>query len=179
MNNPRYQYPVGNPGGPGRPKTTPEQRALREQEKKAIEIVKEIREENQIIIAKALQFSRNLTMKELDQIRYDGIHKGIGNVLEIAIACTWHRVIHKGYPHELSLMINLLCGPEPKQLEVSGPDGESFQPSVSLTVEQLTILWQEAQKTLKEARCKTTSLSSPSPPLSLPLQSDMESCEKK
>jgi hypothetical protein len=100
-------------------------------------------------------------------------------VLKLVIARGMLYAMSSGKGHELQAHRDLMCGPERKQIELSGPDGESLNPASKLTPEQIAAAYQEVDRIIREAeQCKSTPNSPPSsesPVPSLPPASGTES----
>lgn len=56
----------------------------------------------------------------------------------------------------LQTMKILAAGPEPKQVELSGPGGEPLSPFTGKPVGEIVAAYEEVQRQLKERECKST-----------------------
>jgi hypothetical protein len=76
-------------------------------------------------------------------------------VLKLLIARAILHTMRTGKPFDVGIHRELMCGPEPKQLEVSGPNGESLTPLSHMSAQQLANAVQTLDQLLKEAECRS------------------------
>lgn len=172
-------FVVGNPGGPGRP-------GVPKEEREAMALLKASRQN--------LRGLWNIYYDELSEWTQDQLQKLIGGrhpdtkkiipssdpsapVLKLLVARGILYAMRTGKASELQAHKEMMCGPEPKQVELSGPNGEPLSPLGKYTPEQLAAVYTALDSLIKEAECKLqTAGSQPSSESlvpSLPPSSDM------
>jgi hypothetical protein len=153
-------FAEGNPGGPGRPK-------IPEEERQALAVLKRMRKDNRHLWNAYYEELISLTNSELTAIigTKDRPANPHTPVLKLVIARSLRHAMSTGRAFELQVHREMMCGPEPKQVELSGPEGEPLSPLGKYTQEQLASVFAAADKIVKEAdACSSTP--NPSPPSS-------------
>lgn len=153
----------------GRPK-------IPDDHKEALRQVQAWREENRFEYQEAF---RRVAMFSVDELQE--FAKGTSSrVVDLLVARAILRVLQSARIRDLETLRFLMCGDEPKQIELSGPGGEPLRPFAAASREELLVAWQKLQSfTIGEpTQCPSTPLvpqpSELSPP-SLPPPSDTES----
>lgn len=82
-------------------------------------------------------------------------------VLKLLVARSILYAMRTGKSSELSAHRDMMCGPEPKQVELSGPDGAPLSPLANYTQEQLSQAFTALDTIIKEYECKSTPSSPP------------------
>lgn len=92
-------------------------------------------------------------------------------VLKLLVARSLLYAMRTGRAFEVQTHRDMMCGPEPKQVELSGPGGEPLSPLANYNQEKLAAAFAALDKIVQESECKSTLLPQPSelsPPSSLP-----------
>lgn len=129
--------------GPGRPK-------MPEDEKLAWKEIKQSRQRGRYEIARLFAKFQDYEYAELLKF----VKRTDVPVLELLVARGMTRVLTAGKTHDLETLIEMMCGPEPKQVELSGPDGEPLSQLGSLSTEQLVAVHAEVNKIIQKAEEK-------------------------
>ena len=169
----KTEFKQGNPGGPGRPKIPTEY-------KEAWQMVKGIKQEGAVELTAAFQKVRHMDIKELTAFIGTKTQPPAPNtnVLELLAARAVYRALSVG--RDISVIIEAMCGAEPKQIELTGKDGAPLNPFSKYTEQQLNGVFSALDRIVKEQRCKLIQSSqsqselSGSYPQSLPTESDKE-----
>lgn len=142
-------FKPGNPGGPGRPKVPDDM-------KLAYIAVQQSRS--------ALRFMWNLYYDELVHLPQSELLKLVGDkehpadpqvpVLKLLVARSIVYAMSRGRAQDLLIHKDLMCGPEPKQFELSGPGGEPLTPFADFSQEKLAAAFTALDQLIKEAECK-------------------------
>jgi len=118
---------VGKPGGPGRPPSIPELKEIPRITKDSF---------NRMVSKVLVQHRHNLK---------DILSDPSSTNLEVALAKIIDKMQVHGDYNRLDALLNRLIGPAPKQIEISGPDGEPLAVNhavLQLSTDELIQLYQ-------------------------------------
>lgn len=143
----KTQFKPGHPGGPGRPPIPTEY-------KEAWAMVKAIKQEGAIELSAAFQKVRHMGIDELKAFigTKDKPAAPNTNVVELLAARALMRALSTG--KDITVIIESLCGVEPKQIEITGKDGAPLNPFGKYTEQQLHGVFTALDAIVKENRCK-------------------------
>lgn len=153
-------FKPGNPGGPGRPR-------IPEDQKIAMQKIKGMRSAITLELQEAYFELVHLPPDELTKLA-NSKDSSPGTSLKLLVARSLVYAM-KGKASELQIHKELMCGPEPKQFELSGPGGEPLSPLASYSEEKLLATLSVLDELIREAECKSIPNSQPSS--ALPAQS--------
>lgn len=126
-------FKVGNPGGPGR-------RALTIDQREAWDRIKHMQIKYNVEFHEKLEFYREKSEIQLKEIRQDpNLPSDDKNIIDAFLN-------GKTDFSTLTVMKALMCGPEPRQVELSGKDGEPLNPLSKFATDELI----EAVRTLRK-----------------------------
>lgn len=164
-------FKPGCPPGPGRPKA-PEDLKL------AFASVQKLRSD--------LRYDWQHYYRELLDMNQEELQKLVGGktpegkviqssepgapVLKLLVARSILYAMRSGKAFEVQTHRDMMCGPEPKQVELSGPGGEPLSPLAGYNQEKLAAAFATLDKIVQESECKSTLQPQPSEssPPSLP-----------
>jgi hypothetical protein len=86
-------------------------------------------------------------------------------VIELLVARAMLRVTSSPRAADVDKVREMMCGPEPKQVELSGPGGEPLSPMGNLSQEKLAAAFTALDRIVREAECQQQTQSSPSSPV--------------
>jgi hypothetical protein len=91
-------------------------------------------------------------------------------MLKLLVARSILYAMRSGKASEVQVHREMMCGPEPKQFELSGPGGEPLPPLSGYNQEMLAAAFATLDKIVRESECKSTLQQQPSEssPPSLP-----------
>ena len=166
------QFKPGHPGGPGRPKVPFEL-------KEAWKRINDTRGESLEGWVNILSETRNLSYQDLISLSKDESQ----DVIRLTIARARIFLASKPNPTNILKWLRIECGAEPKQVEISGPGGESLSPLSGIPKEALLeVFWKikNGNQCLTKSPQEISSESSPQSAAPSPQPSSpSESCEKK
>lgn len=116
----------GHPGGPGRPK-------MPDDFKVAWGQIQTIRNETRYEFANAYKKVQEYSVEMLQAF----VKKTDTAVVELLVARCLLGVLSKAKVQDVAQLQELMCGPEPKHVELSGPNGEPLSPVTKLSTEEL------------------------------------------
>jgi hypothetical protein len=144
-------FQPGAKPGPGRPRAP-------EDEKLAFASVKASRSR--------IRFDWQQFYEELVELSQSELQSLVGSkdvppapdvpVLKLLVARALLYAMRTGRAFELQVHKDLMCGPDPKQVELSGPGGEPLSPMANYSEAQLARAHAALDKAIKEAECSST-----------------------
>lgn len=132
--------------GPGRP-------AIPYEEKMALKRIKEMRGVANLAFQERFAKYASTPIGELIKLQQDQTLSAEDTIIVKALI----HIANRPYMSSIAVMKTLATGPEPKQVQLSGLDGEPLSPFQGATVADLLAAYQELQKKIKgPEKCKST-----------------------
>jgi len=150
-------FPKGWAGGPGRPK-------MPEDQKIAWQEVQRMRSKHRHDWMSCFEKFVDMPMEQITAfIGTKDAPNTTAPVIELLVARSILRVMSSGKANDFDTLREMMCGPEPKQLQISGPDGEALSsPLAKYNAEELAKAYLELDRLIKEEECKSTQTQPPS-----------------
>lgn len=142
-------FTKGNPGGPGR-RPIPEEERQQRKEIEKFQAVARYR------FAEAWSKLETFSISQLQSFA-DLKNPSTADVpvVELMLARMLLRAMNTGKPFDISQIREMMCGTDPKQIELSGAGGEPLIPFQGVPAADLVVVFREVQRAIQENECKS------------------------